>query len=519
MTAREILAELQSQANPVNVAGMARFGICSNGTLGVSVAEIRKLAKRAGRSHDLAIELWASGIHEARILATIVELPECLTCRQMDAWARDFDSWDVCDHACQNLFWRSPHAWDMARKWSRTRGEFVRRAGFSLLASLARRGPDIPARQWAEALAMIEEAATDDRNYVRKAVNWALREIGKRNSDMRRRHRYCEEVEADGLARRPLDRIGRAPRAAIMMRRILLLLLIAISVSAQTRQVAITIDDLPRGGGDPGSRDLASIRAMTQKLLAPLRGIPVIGFVNAGRVSQLGDAGLQEILRIWLAHGATLGNHSYSHPDFNDTPLDRYTDDILRGEPAIEKALGKRPLYFRHPFLHTGPDAEKREGLTRFLAEHGYVVAPVTLDDSDWMFAAIYGDALRRKDAALALKVKQAYVPYMESVVAFFEARSKEVVGREIAQTLLIHASQLNADSMPDLLAMFRRRGYRFVSLEDALRDDAYQLKENYTGKGGFSWIHRWSRYLGMPNKGEPNEPRWIAEEYKKLAR
>jgi len=121
------------------------------------------------------------------------------------------------------------------------------------------------------------------------------------------------------------------------------------------------------------------------------------------------------------------------------------------------------------------------------------------------------------KDAALAAKVKQAYVPYMESVVAFFEARGKEVAGHEIAQTLLIHASELNADAMPDLLGMFRRRGYRFISLEDALKDDAYRMRENYTGTGGFSWIHRWSRYLGMPAKGEPGEPEWIAAEYKKL--
>jgi 3-methyladenine DNA glycosylase AlkD len=184
MTAREIIAELQSLANPVNVAGMARFGISSNGTLGVSVAEIRKLARRAERSHDLAMELWASGIHEARILATIIDEPERLTRRQMNAWARDFDSWDVCDQACQNLFWRSPHAWDMARKWSKARGEFVRRAGFSLLASLATRRKDLPAAYWTEALGMIEEAATDDRNYVCKAVNWALRGIGARAPEM-----------------------------------------------------------------------------------------------------------------------------------------------------------------------------------------------------------------------------------------------------------------------------------------------------------------------------------------------
>jgi len=204
VTAHEIIAELQSRANPANVAGMARFGISSNGTLGVSVAEIRKLARRAGRSHDLAIELWASGIHEARILATIVAEPERLSRRQMDAWARDFDSWDVCDQACQNLFWRSPHAWDMARKLSRARGEFVRRAGFSLLASLATRCPDIPAGHWAEALAMIEAAATDDRNYVRKAVNWALRKIGRRNRDLR--------AAAIATARRLKEMDSRAAR-------------------------------------------------------------------------------------------------------------------------------------------------------------------------------------------------------------------------------------------------------------------------------------------------------------------
>ena len=215
---------------------------------------------------------------------------------------------------------------------------------------------------------------------------------------------------------------------------------------------------------------------------------------------------------MWIANGATLGNHSYSHPDLNNTELERYTDDIVRGEPAIEKAMGRRPLFFRHPFLHAGPDVAKREGLAKFLASRGYIVAPVTLDNSDWMFAAVYG-------GPLAAKVKAAYVPYMESVIAFFEERSKEVAGREIAQTLLIHANQLNADTMPDLLAMFRRRGYRFISLEEALRDQAYRMKEDYVGTGGFSWIHRWSRYLGMPGRGEPDEPEWIAAEYKKLGR
>jgi peptidoglycan/xylan/chitin deacetylase (PgdA/CDA1 family) len=297
---------------------------------------------------------------------------------------------------------------------------------------------------------------------------------------------------------------------------ILTLLLVSVAV-AQPRRVAITIDDLPRGGGDPAARDLASVRAMTQKLLDPLRGIPVIGFVNAGRTT-IGAAGLQSILKLWLDNGSALGNHTFSHPDLNNTPLDRYTADLIRGEPALVKATGRRPVYFRHPFLHTGKDAASKRGLADFLAAHDYTVAPVTIDNSDWMFAAVYVHALS-PDAALAGKVKQAYVPYMESIFAFFEERSKEVAGREFAQILLIHANQLNADTMPDLLAMMRRRGYSFIPLEEALKDEAYRLPENYVGPNGFSWIHRWSQAKGMPAKGEPDEPAWIAQEYRKLGR
>jgi peptidoglycan/xylan/chitin deacetylase (PgdA/CDA1 family) len=290
---------------------------------------------------------------------------------------------------------------------------------------------------------------------------------------------------------------------------------LALTAFAQPRQVAITVDDLPRGGDLPQGRNLAAIRAMTVKLLAPLRGVPVTGFVNAGRAETLGDAGLDTILKIWLDHGAGLGNHTWSHPDLNSVPLEAYEADLLRGEPAIVKALGHRPVYFRHPFLHAGKDAATRRGLEEFLAAHGYRVAPVTLDNSDWMFAAVYAPALR-DDPPLAARVKQAYIPYMESIFAFFEMRSKEVAGREFPQVLLIHASQLNADTMPELLAMMRRRGYQFVSLETALLDEAYRLPDEYYGTGGFSWIHRWSITKHMKPKGEPDEPAWIQEAYKK---
>jgi 3-methyladenine DNA glycosylase AlkD len=186
MTAPEILTALRAEANPKNLAGMARYGISTEGTLGVPVVVIRRLAKQVGRSHELALELWASGIHEARILATIVDRPEWVTRSQMNQWARDFDSWDMCDQACLNLFRYTPFAWAMAEKWAGAQREFVRRAGFALMAGLAVKDKDSTDTDFEALLPLISSAATDTRNMVKKAVNWALRSIGKRNPQLRR---------------------------------------------------------------------------------------------------------------------------------------------------------------------------------------------------------------------------------------------------------------------------------------------------------------------------------------------
>jgi 3-methyladenine DNA glycosylase AlkD len=182
-----LLARLQALANPANVAGMARFGINPQGTLGVSVAVLRGIARETGRSHRMARHLWESGIHEARILATLVEEPELVMRRQMDAWARRFDSWDVCDQACMNLFRCTPFAFEKAAQWARAQPEFVRRAGFALMAALAGKAQGAPDAQFEAFFPLIAEAAGDDRNFVKKAVNWALRGIGKRNPALRER--------------------------------------------------------------------------------------------------------------------------------------------------------------------------------------------------------------------------------------------------------------------------------------------------------------------------------------------
>ncbi len=177
----DIVNALKAQANPHNVAGMARFGINPANTLGVSVALMRKLAAGIKKDHNLALQLWETGIHEARIVATMVDDPRLVTVQQMESWARDFDSWDVCDQACMGLFSRTPLGIEKAHEWSLRKEEFVKRAGFALMASLALGKKDIAEEQLAAFLPDIEREAWDERNFVKKAVNWALRQVGKKD--------------------------------------------------------------------------------------------------------------------------------------------------------------------------------------------------------------------------------------------------------------------------------------------------------------------------------------------------
>jgi len=177
----ETIHRLKSLANPENVKGMARFGINSDNTLGVSVREVEKIAKAAGRDHALANQLWESGIHEARILACMVDDPKQLAPEQMEKWVLDFDSWDICDECCSHLFDRSPAAWEKAVSWSTREETFVKRAGFVLMAVFAVHDKKAPDAKFISLLPFIKNGATDERNFVKKAVNWALRQIGKRN--------------------------------------------------------------------------------------------------------------------------------------------------------------------------------------------------------------------------------------------------------------------------------------------------------------------------------------------------
>ena len=184
MDTHEVIEQLKRASRPSSLPGMKRFGIHVEHALGVSIPDLRKLAKKTGKNHALAQELWATGIHEARILAAMIDDPGKVTAKQVDRWVRDFDSWDLCDQCCMNLFDKTSFAYRKALTWSRRKEEFVKRAGFALMACLAVHDKQAPNEPFEKFLVAIERESYDDRNFVMKAVNWALRQIGKRNRQL-----------------------------------------------------------------------------------------------------------------------------------------------------------------------------------------------------------------------------------------------------------------------------------------------------------------------------------------------
>lgn len=281
---------------------------------------------------------------------------------------------------------------------------------------------------------------------------------------------------------------------------------LCVTLCAQQKQIAITIDDLPC----VGCRDLADARAVTGKLLGNLKGTPAIGFVNEIQLQTQGERDARiALLEQWIEAGKTLGNHTYSHPDANKVSLDEYTDDIVRGEVVTKQLMarrGVRNLYFRHPFTHTGPTREYKEGLDRFLASRGYTIAPFTVENEDYAWALVYR---RTTDETVRERVRREYIAHLDLVLAHMAKVSVELLGREIPQILLIHANSLNADVMPQMLEMFRNREYHVVSLEQAMTDKAYAAPDTWVGKFGPSWLYRWARANGktVSDSTEPEPP------------
>jgi 3-methyladenine DNA glycosylase AlkD len=185
-TVQGVLRELDAAADPTRLPGMARYGIATGKALGVSLPDLRRMGRDIGKNHDLALGLWHTAVHEARMLAGMIDEPSRVTASQMDSWVRDFDSWDLCDQVCSNLFDRTRFAFSKAEQWSRRKPEFEKRASFSLMAATAVHRKDVGDEPFEAFLPLIRASATDERNYVKKAVNWALRQIGKRNARLNR---------------------------------------------------------------------------------------------------------------------------------------------------------------------------------------------------------------------------------------------------------------------------------------------------------------------------------------------
>jgi peptidoglycan/xylan/chitin deacetylase (PgdA/CDA1 family) len=296
-------------------------------------------------------------------------------------------------------------------------------------------------------------------------------------------------------------------------------------LAAPRHEVSITFDDLP----DVGENPIEVQESLTRRLLDELKtgNVPTIGFVNEDKL--LDDDGQPDPRRValiqqWLDAGAQIGNHTFSHIDLNRVPLEQFEQDVLRGEAITGSQWGagtlagdsssagggaRDPLkWFRHPYLDTGETLAKRAEADAFLAGHGYRVAPVTIDSSEWIYDQAYDCAAWWQRPAL----RRSYIRYMRRRFEWAEAMSHLVFHRDIAQILLLHASTLNADAFPDLAAMMRARGYRFISIDDAFRDAAYQTPDRWTG-GGVSWLERWGVARGIaPGRFEhdPSVPPWV---------
>jgi len=279
----------------------------------------------------------------------------------------------------------------------------------------------------------------------------------------------------------------------------------------QTRTIAITIDDLPVVST---RTDISNRQTITKKLLKHIRKarVPVVGFVNENKLYVNGERDEPQIdlLRMWLDAGLELGNHTYSHVSLHSVPVEEYKANIVKGETITKELLAEKGMklrFFRHPYLMTGLTLDVKADIGKFLAGRGYTVAPITFDNADYIFSRAYDNAFDSGDNGLMKRVAAAYVPYMESKLDYWERQSMKLFGREVSQTMLMHANFINSDYLDDLIKMLHRRGYKIVDLETALKDEAYSLPDTYTGRAGISWIHRWAMAKG---KGSvlPNEPK-----------
>jgi len=305
------------------------------------------------------------------------------------------------------------------------------------------------------------------------------------------------------------------------MKKILLLLILIITTKltfGQTKQICITLDDLPVV--TYGFSQIKFQQDVTNKLIQIFDQfeIPAIGFVNESKLYRGGKLQEErvEILRSWLNSGYELGNHTYAHKDYHKVSFDEFAKDILKGEVVCKelvKSYDQSYTYFRHPYLHVGLNKTNHDTLRSFLENHQYIEAPVSVDNDDYIFAYAYSKALVKGDRDLMHRIGEDYVDYMENKLLYFQEQSQKLFGRNIRHILLLHANAINSDYLDDIATRYRDNGYTFVSMSEALEDVAYQRELMEYKDWGISWIDRWAIDQGKKGdffKLDPKTPEYV---------
>lgn len=290
---------------------------------------------------------------------------------------------------------------------------------------------------------------------------------------------------------------------------------LATGCTAQPRTVGLTFDDLPA----VRSLDPADAEGVNDAILAALKRhrAPATAFVNERAGQNVGRERWLRILRKWVRDGHDLGNHTWSHSDLNRLTLDEFKREVISGEETLAKALAEAnglPRYLRFPFNHTGDAKEKRDDVYNFLRDRKYRIATCTIHNSDYEFARAYDAMRERGDGASRRKLRKEYLAHTAAEIDYYAKLHVRVLGRETPHVMLLHANHLNADVMDDILKVFGRQGYRFVTLAEAQSDRAYDAPDMFVSPHGLMWGYRWASQVGIEIDGrlEPQPASWILE-------
>lgn len=308
------------------------------------------------------------------------------------------------------------------------------------------------------------------------------------------------------------DRVTAPRRWATCLAAVLLMA----NARAGTGTVALTFDDLPVFGTFTSA---AAGALLTTSLLDGLarHHWKATGFVNENQLDAPDKPQRVALLERWLDAGMDLGNHTYSHVSLNTTPAGEYVADIARDEAETGRLLaarGRKERWFRYPYLETGPTRASRDQVADWLAHHGYRIAPVTMENSDWQFSALYDDAIARGDAREANRIRQQYLTFTRDIVSWYVKAGRALFGRQPAFVFLLHASRLNSASIDALADILNDAKLRVVPLDAAMRDPAYRTADRYVGPDGNDWLERWAQTLHreLPFESIPKVPSGIVE-------